>query len=326
MQTSHEQVREACGRGLSRGCFALRAGSASPVLSPPAACCVSVQRALSVCWGRECRGRDSSSHPSRALSLVPVPGSLGTVKFPNTWTGWVGRAALQSGVLGNVPPWRNGTPTFSTWPRETPALLNPPLLPISIGLRGQLLQPDGLPVPPEAVWQAACRGRQARVQLPTLWQEVQIQGWPRLSRAVRTRGLGERPGRLRSPRSGAIPPRGGLQSCGARGQDRAGQGRARQGRCRRCFLPQITVRVCCTMQCWGEQGTPSSTPPKMLFMGVVSSIPFPQCPQGFNPAHPASMLCREKKPDLRPLPLKCRLLASAGVAGSIPGEHPFLFC
>lgn len=45
------------GRGLSRGCFALRAGSASPVPSPPAACCVSVQRALSVCWGRECQGQ-----------------------------------------------------------------------------------------------------------------------------------------------------------------------------------------------------------------------------------------------------------------------------
>uniref|UniRef100_A0A8C3Q609 Zinc finger protein 512B n=1 Tax=Geospiza parvula TaxID=87175 RepID=A0A8C3Q609_GEOPR len=51
--------------------------------------------------------------------------------------------------------------------------------------------------------------------------------------AVRTHGLGEPPGGPRSPRSGAIPPRGGLQSCGARGQDRAGQGRAGQGRCRR---------------------------------------------------------------------------------------------
>lgn len=112
------------------------------------------------------------------------------------------------GSLGHVPPWSNGTVTVSTWAREAPALLNPPLLPISVGLRGQLLQPDGLPVPPEAVWEAAHRGRQACLQLSTLWQEVQIQGRPRLPCAVRTHGLGEPPGRLRSPRSGAIPPWG----------------------------------------------------------------------------------------------------------------------
>lgn len=145
------------GRGLSRGCFALRAGSASPVPSPPAACCVSVQRTLSVCWGRECQGQGLLL-PALQGTVVPVHGSLGTVKFSNTRMGWAGRAVLWSGLLGNVPPWRNGTPTFSTWAREAPALLNPPLLPISSGLRGQLLQPDGLPVPPEAVWEAARRG------------------------------------------------------------------------------------------------------------------------------------------------------------------------
>lgn len=82
------------------------------------------------------------------------------------------------------------------------------------------------------------------------------------------------------------------------------------------------------MQCPGEQGTPSSTPPKMLFKGVVSSIPFPQCPQGCAPA-PCICALQEKgkkKPDLRPLPHKRRLLACAGVAGSVPGENPFLFC
>lgn len=131
LQTSHEQVREACGRGLSRGCALVSIQAAPPqcLPLPLPAVCLSRERALSVCLGRECRGGDSSSHPSRALSVVLVPGSLGTVKFPGTWTGWVGRAALQSGLLGNVPPWRNGTQTFYMWPRETPALLNPPFSP-----------------------------------------------------------------------------------------------------------------------------------------------------------------------------------------------------
>lgn len=198
---------------------------------------------------------------------------------PSLRWGWFGRAALWSGLLRNVPPWRNGTPAFSVWPHEAPALLNPPLLPISIGLRGQLLQPDGLPVPPEAVWQAARRGRQARVQLPTLWQEVQIQGWPRLSCAVRTHGLGEPPGRLRSPRSGAIPPRGGLQSCGARGQDRAGQGRAGQGRCRRRADVVFSLKSLCTcvVPC-SVGGTRVHPPPplqKCCLREWSAAFPFP---------------------------------------------------
>lgn len=192
------------------------------------------------------RGRNSSSHPSTAVCFACACAWLfGNCQIPQH----LERMDWQSCSLEwapNVAPWKNDTPTFSVWPHEAPTLLNPPLLPISIGLCGQLLQPDGLPVPPEAVWQAACRGRQARVQLPTLWQEVQIQGWPRLSRAVRTRGLGEPPGRLRSPRSGAIPPRGGLQSCRARGQDRAGQGRAGQGRCRRRASVVFSPKSPCT--------------------------------------------------------------------------------
>lgn len=156
---------------------------------------------------------------------------------------------------------------------------DPPLLPISIGLRGQLLQPDGLPVPPEAVWQAARRGRQARVQLPTLRQEVQIQGWPRLSCAVRTHGLGEPPGRLHSPRSGAIPPRGGLQSCRARGQDRAGQGRDGQGRCRRRASVVFSLKSPCTcvVQCSVGGNRVHSPPPlqKCCLWEWAAAFPFP---------------------------------------------------
>lgn len=307
---------------MSRGCFALPAGSAFPSRCLLCVCpCVGAGSA---------RGRNSSSHPSTAVCCAVLCLCLALWELSNSLT--LGEDGLQSCSLEwapNVAHWRNDTPTFSMWPHEAPALLNPPLLPISIGLCGQLLQPDGLPVPPEAVWQAACRGRQARVQLPTLWQEVQIQGWPRLSRAVRTHGLGEPPGRLRSPRSGAIPPRGGLQSCRAREQDRAGQGRAGQGRCRRrasvVFSPKSSCTCVVPCSVGGEQGSPSCTPPKMMFVGVVGSIPFLQCPQGCAAAHHASMLCRGKNPDLRLLPHKHQLLASAGVAGSLPGEHPFLF-
>lgn len=245
MQTSHEQVREACGRGLSRGCFALPAGSAFPSRCLLCVCpCVGAGSA---------RGRNSSSHPSTAVCCAVLCLCLALWELSNSLT--LGEDGLQSCSLEwapNVAHWRNDTPTFSMWPHEAPALLNPPLLPISIGLCGQLLQPDGLPVPPEAVWQAACRGRQARVQLPTLRQEVQIQGWPRLSRAVRTHGLGEPPGRLRSPRSGAIPPRGGLQSCRAREQDRAGQGRCRR-RASVVFSPKSSCT--CVVPCSVGGGT-----------------------------------------------------------------------
>lgn len=51
----------------------------------PAVC---LSRELCLCVGAgSAKGRDSSSHPSRALSVMP--GSLGTVKFPNTSMGMV---------------------------------------------------------------------------------------------------------------------------------------------------------------------------------------------------------------------------------------------
>lgn len=37
----------------------------------------------------------------------------------------LGRGGLAELLLRNVPPWRNGTPTFSMWPHESPALLEP---------------------------------------------------------------------------------------------------------------------------------------------------------------------------------------------------------
>lgn len=89
--------------------------------------------------------------------------------------------------------------------------------------------------------------------------------------------------------------------------------------------PNHRARVLYHAVSGGEQGSPSCTPPKMMFVGVVGSIPFLQCPQGCAAAHHTSMLCRGKNPDLRLLPHKHQLLASAGVAGSVPGEHPFLF-
>lgn len=174
--------------------------------------------------------------------------------------------------------------------------LSHPSLPsfFSPGLRSQLLQLDGLPVPPEALRQAARRGRQTHLQLPTLRQEVQIQGWPRLPCAVRTPGLGEPPGHLRSPRNGASPPCRGLQSCRACGQDRAGQGRAGQGRCRRrtdvVFSLFVTSRVRCTLQCrWGTGDSPLCPSPKSreLYLSEGSGGRCSPAPAGLPSCAPA---------------------------------------
>lgn len=110
--------------------------------------------------------------------------------------------------------------------------------------------------------------------------------------------------------AGPSPPGGdcrAVEPVGRTEPGRAGPGKAGAGVGPVFFLPQITMHVCCTMQCRGEQGTRSSTSPKMLFKGVVSNIPFPQCPQGCAPAHPASVLCREKK-----IQTSGRSLTSAG--------------
>lgn len=81
----------------------------------PSCCllCVCPESSVRV-LGRGMLGQGLLLHPASTLSVMPVPGSLGTVKFSSTRMGWVGRATLQSGLLGNIPPWRNGTPTFST--------------------------------------------------------------------------------------------------------------------------------------------------------------------------------------------------------------------
>lgn len=57
-----------------------------------------------------------------------------------------------------------------------------------------------------------------------------------------------------------------------------------------------------------------------------AAFPFPSAHRAvLQPTlHPCS--AGKNKTDLRPLPHSHRLLASAGVAGSVPGEHPFLFC
>lgn len=194
-----------------RGCFALRPGSASPTPSPPAAPpCVCPESPVDV-LGQVALGKGAAPPipPWHCRTRVCLFGGEGPTSDPASLGGdGLEELLCGGGSSGHVPPWSSGTLTVLTWAREAPALLNPPLLPISVGLHGQLLQPDGLPVPPEAVWEAARRGRQACLQLSTLRQKVQIQGRPRLPCAVRTHGLGELPGRLRSPRSGAIPPGG----------------------------------------------------------------------------------------------------------------------
>lgn len=98
---------------------------------------------------------------------------------------------------------------------------------------------------------------------------------------------------------GHPPPRGTaeLQSLWA-GQSRAGPGRARQvqmlNRC--CFLLRITVHVCCTMRCPGghKLQTPMEKQDALYGSRMLGSVPFPWCPQGCAPAHPASVLCREE--------------------------------
>lgn len=205
--------------------------------------------------------------------LLPLPlrvTSVGTGQPEGSGAGRLPAGPLRVGGVcraGRVPAVPGAAAPGSFHPEIT--ALSHPSLPsfFSPGLRSQLLQLDGLPVPPEALRQAARRGRQARLQLPTLRQEVQIQGWPRLPCAVRTPGLGEPPGHLRSPRNGASPPCRGLQSCRACGQDRAGQGRAGQGRCRRrtdvVFSLFVTSRVRCTLQCrWGTGDSPLCPSPK----------------------------------------------------------------
>lgn len=65
---------------------------------------------------------------------------------------------------------------------------------------------------------------------------------------------------------------------------------------------------------------------KMLFYGSGQQHSLSPVPTGLCSSPPCFCAVQKRKIDLRPLLHKCRLLASAGVAGSIPGEHPFLFC
>lgn len=61
------------------------------------------------------------------------------------------------------------------------------------GLWGRLLQPHGLPVPPATLREAALRGGEPFLPLHPLRQDLPLQGWPRLPRALGALGPGERP-------------------------------------------------------------------------------------------------------------------------------------
>lgn len=81
-------------------------------------------------------------------------------------------------MCSSLKCWGDGAMTISAWrrARAVNTLSNPSVVPISIGMHSQLLQSDGVPVPPETVWEAALRSGEAHLHLPALWKEVQIQG------------------------------------------------------------------------------------------------------------------------------------------------------